>query len=473
MSSERGNSTPSYATPSSVDMEPGATRTDATVHHPDTATTDTAAGPDAGAAAGPDGPVLHVPLPPEVPAPERLSVPGGLSMPGPGPGPMPEPVPVGGGAAASEDAAGEGAGAGPAAVPAAARRGPADPVRTLMHRHRELCEQAVDPLEIAAGLEAHGVTDRTAARFRHRDVFSLAEELYVRVPRAEQSAAELPPREREDTSPYAADRFARLVLPLLPAALCAVTLAALAQAQDASSLLRVVLGALGALAAGAAVRLALPRAARTRTVTFAACWLVGFALFGEVLLREAVLWDAAGAGQFTGSRADSARDVALTLACAVAPAVWGARWFSVRARRMLRGSRGLDEFAAGVRPLLTGTVALFALTLLAAQAVTRLVLGGPQPGPGTPAGTTALGVLLFLALLLSAHGRPRAAAAGLGVACVTALLALAAAPASRLPGPDPALVPLAVCCCAAAALLVYAFRALARASAHHRQTDGR
>ena len=54
------------------------------------------------------------------------------------------------------------------------RRGAADPVKALMHRHRELCERAVDPLEIAAGLEAHGITDRTAARFRHRDVFSLA-----------------------------------------------------------------------------------------------------------------------------------------------------------------------------------------------------------------------------------------------------------------------------------------------------------
>ncbi|EFH31053.1 LOW QUALITY PROTEIN: integral membrane protein, partial [Streptomyces pristinaespiralis ATCC 25486] len=55
-----------------------------------------------------------------------------------------------------------------------------------MHRHRELCEQAVDPLEIAAGLEAHGVTNRTAARFRHRDVFALAEEMYARVPRGKE-----------------------------------------------------------------------------------------------------------------------------------------------------------------------------------------------------------------------------------------------------------------------------------------------
>lgn len=66
----------------------------------------------------------------------------------------------------------------------AVRRGTADPVKVLMHRHRDLCEHAVDPLEIAAGLEAHGLTDRTAARYRHRDVFSLAEELYARVPGA-------------------------------------------------------------------------------------------------------------------------------------------------------------------------------------------------------------------------------------------------------------------------------------------------
>ncbi|WP_240980706.1 hypothetical protein [Streptomyces sp. Z423-1] len=62
------------------------------------------------------------------------------------------------------------------------RRGPADPVKALMHRHRDLCERAVDPLEIAAGLEAHGITDRTAARYRHKDVFSLAEEMFARIP---------------------------------------------------------------------------------------------------------------------------------------------------------------------------------------------------------------------------------------------------------------------------------------------------
>ncbi|MFE0900100.1 hypothetical protein ACFW3W_29895, partial [Streptomyces smyrnaeus] len=62
------------------------------------------------------------------------------------------------------------------------RPAPGDPVRVLLRRHRALCECAVDPLEIAAGLEASGITDRTAARCRHRDVFSLAEELYARAP---------------------------------------------------------------------------------------------------------------------------------------------------------------------------------------------------------------------------------------------------------------------------------------------------
>lgn len=84
----------------------------------------------------------------------------------------------------------------------AGRRGTADPVRALMHRHRELCERAVDPLEIAAGLEAHGVTDRTAARYRHRDVFSLAEELFARVPAVAGSPSRRAPLRRA-TSPRA------------------------------------------------------------------------------------------------------------------------------------------------------------------------------------------------------------------------------------------------------------------------------
>ncbi|GAA1023162.1 hypothetical protein Aple_051990 [Acrocarpospora pleiomorpha] len=48
---------------------------------------------------------------------------------------------------------------------------------------RELCANAVDPLEIAAGLEFGGLTDEAAARHGHPDVFAYAEELYRSVPR--------------------------------------------------------------------------------------------------------------------------------------------------------------------------------------------------------------------------------------------------------------------------------------------------
>jgi hypothetical protein len=59
----------------------------------------------------------------------------------------------------------------------------ADPVRELMAVHRELCERAVDSLEIAAGLEEAGIGAALVGRYRHADVFALAEELFARVPR--------------------------------------------------------------------------------------------------------------------------------------------------------------------------------------------------------------------------------------------------------------------------------------------------
>ncbi|MFE2252935.1 hypothetical protein ACFXC2_40405, partial [Streptomyces lavendulae] len=98
----------------------------------------------------------------------------------------------------------------PATAQPARRRGGGDPVKALLHRHRELCERAVDALEVAAGLEAHGITDRTAARFRHRDVFSLAEELYARTPRGETPA---PPPARTPAGPRAVRRFGCALLP--------------------------------------------------------------------------------------------------------------------------------------------------------------------------------------------------------------------------------------------------------------------
>jgi hypothetical protein len=54
----------------------------------------------------------------------------------------------------------------------------------LCERFESLCANAVDPLEIAAGLEAEGFSDQTVrVCFGFPDVFALADDLYRRVPR--------------------------------------------------------------------------------------------------------------------------------------------------------------------------------------------------------------------------------------------------------------------------------------------------
>ncbi|MFI1469471.1 hypothetical protein [Streptomyces wuyuanensis] len=343
------------------------------------------------------------------------------------------------------------------------RRGPADPVKALMHRHRELCERAVDPLEIAAGLEAHGVTDRTAARFRHRDVFSLAEELYARVPRGDGSP---PPAEDED----AVARPAPLVSALAPGAVAVLTVAGLRLTDGGA---RPAVGAIGAVGLAVALAWSLrrgPLRAPGRTVPVArllVCWLVAYALLGDGLLAGLV------AGGPDGPWPPAPGPIA-GLALAVAPAAWTARMFSAQARRRLGGSRGLEEFAAGARPLLLGAMALHTGCLIALLVLTSQVL------PVALAPAVALGLLLFLARLLTVHGFPQAAAAGLGLACAGEVLALAAVLGGRLPGCaflarpveaavdtwGPATVPALVCGAAALGLLFHAAAALSRASAH-------
>ncbi|AUG79558.1 hypothetical protein CFP65_4838 [Kitasatospora sp. MMS16-BH015] len=78
-----------------------------------------------------------------------------------------------------------------------------DPVRELMVRHRVVCEQAVDPLEIAAALEDSGLGQAEVGRYRHADVFGLAEELFARVPRAPRVS-----RERGDAGVAGRERSA-------------------------------------------------------------------------------------------------------------------------------------------------------------------------------------------------------------------------------------------------------------------------
>ncbi|WP_328378582.1 hypothetical protein OHB13_25020 [Streptomyces sp. NBC_00440] len=333
-------------------------------------------------------------------------------------------------------------------------RGPADPVRALMHRHRELCERAVDPLEIAAGLEAHGITDRTAARFRHRDVFSLADELYARVPRGAEADGAEPAR-----TPPAVPRAP--FDGLLPGA-CAVATAVGAGLTQGGG--RLAATAAGAALTGLALAITLrrgPLRARGRTVPAArlyVCWLIGYALCGDGLLDQFVRGGPDGPWPLSGI-------AVVGLAVAVAPAAWCVRLFAQLAGRKLAASRGTAEFAAHTRPLVV------AVTLLYAAVPAALLFV-----PGFSPGAAALAVLLLLSRLLTVHGLPAVAAAALASACTGEALALASVLIGRLPGcrfvaaPVDALgaaaVSAVVCGVAALALLAHATAALSRASAH-------
>ncbi|MFF8970471.1 hypothetical protein [Streptomyces sp. NPDC014995] len=370
--------------------------------------------------------------------------------------------------------------AAPSRKPLTARRGAADPVKGLMHRHRELCERAVDPLEIAAALEAHGVTDRTAARFRHRNVFSLAEEMYARVPRD----GDTPPRPAApDVIPRARADWA--LLTLLPGALCAGTVVGLRLTEGQTRLFVVIAGILAVvLALRAALRRGplsphgRTRAGRHRTGG-RTCWLLAYAALGDGVLRAAVAGGPDGVPTGVGDGSwplATAPLVALALACA--PAAWSAHLFAVRALRRLDSSRGLEEFAASVQPLLLGTFLLFLGALAALTGLCAAALGEPAGH----AQTLTLGALLFLARLLTVHGFTHAPALVLGAAGGAEAVALATVFAGRLPGCGflatpvdallaacgPAGVPALCCGAAALTLLVHAARTLTRASAHAR-----
>ncbi|MDT0611736.1 hypothetical protein [Streptomyces lancefieldiae] len=355
--------------------------------------------------------------------------------------------------------------------PSAAHRATADPVKALMHRHRTLCERAVDPLEIAAGLEAHGVTDRTAARFRHRDVFSLAEEMYARVPRE----ADTPPRATDPPTPRA--RAVWIVLALLPGVLGAATAAGLRLTDGRPRLIVAVAGFLAVvLALRAAVRRG-PLHAATRTTGTTTCWLLGYALLGDGLLDAAL---AGGPDGLPDGTTDGPWPVTvvpvLALALACAPATASAHFFAVGARRRLTASRGLADFSASVRPLLLGTLALFLVALTALLALTGAALGEPA---AYPQGIT-LGALLLFARLLTVHGHIHAPTLVLTAAATAEAVALATLFAGRLPGCGflavpvetlvvacgPAGVPAVACGTGALTLLIHATRRLTRASAH-------
>ncbi|GHJ95230.1 hypothetical protein SNE510_47490 [Streptomyces sp. NE5-10] len=413
---------------------------------------------EAVAGAGPETDVEPEPEPATVPATDRPEAeveaePEAAPAPAPG-----APVAPGPGAAwGAPPAAAAGAQAEP--VPAGkARRSAGDPVKVLMHRHQELCARAVDPLEIAAGLEAQGFTDRTAARYRHRDVFSLAEELYARVPRGhrEPAPAEDPPAPR---APWA-------LAALAPGAAAALLVPALLHLDGAA---RLVAGTAGALGLAGALVLAVRRGPLRATTAAPAArlwtlWLLAYAVAGDGLLEQVL-----GGGPDGAWRIDPAP--LLGLALAVAPAAWCAHLFACRARRRIADSRGLADFAAATRAWLLAAVLLHLAALTALLALT-----------GLTAGALALGGLLLTARLLAVHGHPGTAAAALAAACAAEALGLASVLASRLPLPGfdalavpvraavaawgAGAVPALVCGAAALGLLAHATTALTRASAH-------
>ncbi|MEU8731609.1 hypothetical protein AB0C68_19800 [Streptomyces tendae] len=371
-------------------------------------------------------------------------------------------------------AVGEARDAGKSASASAVRRSAADPVKGLLHRHRDLCERAVDPLEIAAGLEAHGVTDRTAARFRHRDVFSLAEEMYARVPRDRDTPAS---SEDAPTPGPRRPRTAGVVLALLPGALCAAAVIGLRLTEGRPRLIAAVVAVLAlALALGAALRRG-PLSAATRTTSTWTCWLVGYALLGDGLLRTAL---SGGPDGLPDGSADGPWPVTvapvLALALSYAPAAGCAHLFAAGARGKLTSSRGLADFSAAVRPLLLGAFVLYMGALAGLLAATGAVLGEPA---GLPQGLS-LGALLLLARLLIVHGHAHAPTLVLTAAAGAEAVALATLFAGRLPGCGfltapvealvtacgPAGVPTAACGIGALTLLIHACRRLTRASAH-------
>ncbi|MDN0195604.1 hypothetical protein [Streptomyces sp. S.PNR 29] len=355
-----------------------------------------------------------------------------------------------------------------------AHRTAADPVKALMHRHRDLCERAVDPLEIAAGLEAHGVTDRTAARFRHRDVFSLAEEMYARAPRNGDS----PQRPR---NPAAARRSADwILLTLLPGALCAATLTALRLTQGQTRLIAVAVGTLTfVLALRAALRrgpLSVPGHPSPATAPWA-CSLLAYAALGDGALGAAITGgpDTLPTGAPDGPWPTATASV-LALALSCAPAAWSAHLLAAGARRRLTASRGLEDFAASVRPLLFGTFALYLAALTALLTLCATVLGQPATHPQT----LTLGALLFLARLLTTHGFTHAPALLLTATTTATATALATVFVARLPGCaflatpvealaatwGPGSIPALTCGLGATALLLHTTRRLTKASAH-------
>ncbi|MEZ0066114.1 hypothetical protein ABIA32_002123 [Streptacidiphilus sp. MAP12-20] len=263
-----------------------------------------------------------------------------------------------------------------------------------MERHQELCADAVDPLDIAEVLERSGIGPGAAGRYRHADVFSLAEEMYARVPRRAVAPA-------RSESPWR-----RRARPALAIAGWLLGVALLLWALSAALGLHVPLGARIA-AYAAAVALVLGR--------------------GAPLWRRALL--ALGLGSLLALvQGVGPPQIALTAAAGLAD--WCARWF----RHIGWGhslARSAREFRSRMRPVLPATAGLF-LAVLAGLTVAASALprgeGGLTAGAGTGAAWLSQGLAgtaLLFTLLLWHCGRQRAALLALAGCCLSAGIARA------------------------------------------------
>ncbi|MFC1441348.1 hypothetical protein ABUW04_24110 [Streptacidiphilus sp. N1-10] len=317
-----------------------------------------------------------------------------------------------------------------------ADRATADPVHDLLVRHLALCETAVHPLEIAAELEAAGMGPGTAGRYRHADVFSLAEELYARVPRRPEAHRAPPPE-----SPWRR----RAGLALLVAVLYLLPCTGLWLARRTGGAGRgigvdltvVVLLALVAAGTAGGGRLL---AGRRQGAPSGAERSFG-ARFGYAVGMALVL------GLCVTGGTDPA--LATALACGLGAADWCARWFRHIGWGHLGAARSRAGFRERMRPVLPVALGLF-LTGLSALTFAALTLHRSRGGDGalaagvlTPAvhgadGTAwaaqeCVGTVLLLVVLLWRCGRTADALAGL-LCGLSGLGVAAAAVHAVLPG---------------------------------------
>jgi hypothetical protein len=336
----------------------------------------------------------------------------------------------------------------------------ADPVHALRERHLACCESAVHPLEIAAELESSGIGPGTAGHYRHNDVFSLAEELYARVPRRPAAlravAAESPWRRRAAPACRAAALY---LLPCLGLWLADRLSGRAGGVGRGPWPVLAVAGLFAVVAVVTAGRRAGP-AARA-----------GYALGLAVLLGAAV----------AAPRADPA--MAAALALAMGAAEWCARWFRHIGWGHLDTAHSRAGFRARMRPVLPVAVGLYLSGLAAAsfaaqvlarhRAADRAVaeaVAGTSGAAWAAQGCT--GLLLLLVLLLWRCGRQWEALAAL--LCCLSAVGVAAALTSGPGGPGAAGTGAALlwgCGLGSALLLPYTWAVLLRPESHRPDPD--